>query len=678
MKTAKHAIALALIAAMTANASAADLYVDKNQPYNHYTWPAAHNMNADSNIVVWARNQWTNMYDLLRNKNIRAGEIDIGYHNGKIVYKHAAFRSGDFVTRSKNEIERFLKEDSDAVLLFVIEVNDGVTKADFKKAIDQLPYLKSRLFNIKDARWRNRNTWPTWQQLINSGQRVILATSNDQLRGDYGSYTILNRKQIFTENTWAQTDLDTCGWRFGQGEATFSDSSANPEIQWPRLFSMNHFGMTGDMVAAGNDNNWDGLYPRINTCKTASNTNLKPNFLMADYVNVGDVQEMAEVMTEGGIIFYEGNYASQNIVCGIGTKQYRKFSSGNYGCENDEARSAKLVNVQAGTVIKVYDSSSGSENDDFSIIKVKRFAKSVVIRSFEANANNSDYSLDFYRNNGLDGKISRFEIYPPGTFTTVPKLTFYEGNNGTQNVVCTVSAKYSAGINFKKDKLGCDNDEARSVVLRDIPKGTVFTVYDSPDGKTNDDYTRVEAKRFIPRATVGTFERSYQNSDVKVTFYRDNGLNGKVSRVNISAKPVFQNSVVEDTSAITTGDDEDELTSNINAAIVAPVKQSALVQWHHKGLLVDESAIKMTSDSIVLQLPNLASSHLPDIRVYDAEGNKIDEILVEWAPLGNNTEGTKIIVHIAKTHTVGRIEVHNNADEINALSMAAVVPHVKG
>ena len=46
-------------------------------------------------------------------------------------------------------------------------------------------------------------------------------------------------------------------------------------------------------------------------------------------------------------------------------------------------------------------------------------------------------------------------------------------------------------INFK-DSDQCDNDEVRSGILIVAEYGTVITLYDSPDGSKDDDYTVIK------------------------------------------------------------------------------------------------------------------------------------------------------------------------------------------
>ena len=74
--------------------------------------------------------------------------------------------------------------------------------------------------------------------------------------------------------------------------------------------------------------------------------------------------------------------------------------------------------------------------------------------------------------------------------------------------------------------------------------GTSISLFDSPVGSHDDDYTIVKIKKdIIKPVTIGTFEKSYEDSFVRVSFFKDegwfgfgwmaNGLDGKVSLVKI-------------------------------------------------------------------------------------------------------------------------------------------------
>lgn len=107
------------------------------------------------------------------------------------------------------------------------------------------------------------------------------------------------------------------------------------------------------------------------------------------------------------------------------------------------------------------------------------------------------------------------------------QIVFYEGNGGSQDIVHTTDD--SAGQNFRP----LQNDEARSVKLLNVRPGCTISVYDSPGGSTKDDFCIIRVKRSSPEYTVATFERSYEDDYVLVSYARKNGLDGKVSRIRI-------------------------------------------------------------------------------------------------------------------------------------------------
>lgn len=105
-------------------------------------------------------------------------------------------------------------------------------------------------------------------------------------------------------------------------------------------------------------------------------------------------------------------------------------------------------------------------------------------------------------------------------------ITLYEGNNATQNIVKSYQDDHYDG------KVS-PNDEARSLKLSNVRAGCKITVYDNNKASTNDDYCIIEVKRQVPEYIVGTFERSIDDDTVRVTFIRNNGLDGKVSYIKI-------------------------------------------------------------------------------------------------------------------------------------------------
>ena len=228
---------------------------------------------------------------------------------------------------------------------------------------------------------------------------------------------------------------------------------------------------------------------------------------------------------------YEGNGASQNLVCPLSVTASRSQSLSNTpACSNDEARSILLVDVPAGKVLRFYDDAGFHyQDDDWTEILVKRAVTRKVVASFETSFEDADVRVIAHRDDGLDGKASSFDVASTAVGAV---LDLYEGNNATQNLVCSNRVTGTRTINLTQDAY-CDNDEARSLKLYDFPPDKVLFIYDNSGGSTGDDWALVVPQRTVREATVGTFETSSQTADVRVcAFYHDN-LDGKVSRVRI-------------------------------------------------------------------------------------------------------------------------------------------------
>jgi hypothetical protein len=108
------------------------------------------------------------------------------------------------------------------------------------------------------------------------------------------------------------------------------------------------------------------------------------------------------------------------------------------------------------------------------------------------------------------------------------QIVFYEGNGGSQDIVHTTND--APGQDFRPDQ----NDEARSLKLLNARMGCIVSVFDSPSGSTTDDFCVIQVKRSSPEYSVATFERSYEDEYVLVSYARKNGLDGKVSRIRIN------------------------------------------------------------------------------------------------------------------------------------------------
>ena len=118
---------------------------------------------------------------------------------------------------------------------------------------------------------------------------------------------------------------------------------------------------------------------------------------------------------------------------------------------------------------------------------------------------------------------------------------FYEANQASPagDTTCVIPAGQSQSLRLPAR--GCENDEARSMKLRGISAGTRVMVYDSPGGSITDDYAVIDIKRDIgldEAITVSTFERNEDNADFRLVYVRENGLDGKISRIVIGETPL--------------------------------------------------------------------------------------------------------------------------------------------
>ena len=129
---------------------------------------------------------------------------------------------------------------------------------------------------------------------------------------------------------------------------------------------------------------------------------------------------------------------------------------------------------------------------------------------------------------------------PSGRGGTEARIQFMSKNYGRGNLVGQFSVPKkgkSDKFNCKKSKR-CKNDDARSVTLWHVPKGTKITVYDRHGKKHSkrkkDDWTEIWVRKQVPRYMIKGFQKSFSNKTVKVKYHKKNGLNGKVTYILIS------------------------------------------------------------------------------------------------------------------------------------------------
>jgi len=334
------------------------------------------------------------------------------------------------------------------------------------------------------------------------------------------------RQQIRNETPWYQ-DLFQLKWYSRDGIEPLMGNGIGAN-------HTKYMTMDNQMAVVGSGNmdtaSWNIIHEFNLLIDDPSTTwELENNVFLPDwYRSVGSYLEL-----------YEGNSGTQDVVCPIGaignkSLRFRDLWQGSDArCDNDEARSVLLHDVPAGKVFRFYDDGDRAyQDDDWTEIIVKQPVSRKYVDTFERSYEDSDVRVIFHRDNGLDGKISAAEV---DTAPVGAVVDLYEGNSGSQSLVCSNRVTQPRTINLTQDAY-CNNDEARSLVLYDFPMDKVIFVYDESGGSTSDDWTIIVPKRAIKQTTVGTFESSYENADVRVCSFYDNGLDGKVSRVRIASR----------------------------------------------------------------------------------------------------------------------------------------------
>jgi hypothetical protein len=192
-----------------------------------------------------------------------------------------------------------------------------------------------------------------------------------------------------------------------------------------------------------------------------------------------------------------------------------------------------------GTRITLSDSDDGNRHDDYTVINLKRdigINEHIVLPTFEADYNNSTYQVVNFRNNGLDGKVSRVVVDGSAPETLPSVMMMYEGNNISQNRVCTVPLNSTESFNLKKHKYGCRNDEVRSVKLFRATKGTTLVFAGNPNGSHNQGVTEISILKDIDfPVRINSFDTSFTNEYVRVV-HRGNNIDGKISHTQVHYK----------------------------------------------------------------------------------------------------------------------------------------------
>ena len=196
--------------------------------------------------------------------------------------------------------------------------------------------------------------------------------------GDFGSSTDVNTEGTF-DITFSGTRSNSCEFESTEFIAVISNAAAQAPVSTVFTICLEEAVMEG-----------------VNT----------KNGISKSYVCGAD----EEALNTPKIIFYEDNNCEGSIVCTIeldpevGYIDFTNFSP----CDNDEARSAILVNMKQGMKLKVFDNSEMKLDDDYTIMTIKSDFAEKKVNTFELDTNDSQLNVNYFPKNGLDGKVSSF------------------------------------------------------------------------------------------------------------------------------------------------------------------------------------------------------------------------------------------------------------------------------
>lgn len=112
-------------------------------------------------------------------------------------------------------------------------------------------------------------------------------------------------------------------------------------------------------------------------------------------------------------------------------------------------------------------------------------------------------------------------------------FNFYAKNAGEQPQIGAIDDRPGQRYNLRDEVSMMQNDEARSVVLRDVRAGAILRLFDDPFGRRDDDWTEILVKQRVSELKIPSFELTFETDTVQISYHHWNGLDGKVSRIEV-------------------------------------------------------------------------------------------------------------------------------------------------
>lgn len=268
--TNKPMIVFAMIAVSLGGGGRADTAPCNGDPalcgrrFDQVVFPSAHNANSSHEQGYLFPNQGPRMRRQL-DDGIRALMLDLHKDNGELLFCHGpcALGSQDLV-EGLAEIRRFLDENPNEVLAFLMEVA-RMTPEEIAAAFDEACLSRYCLPR------QPADAWPTLQQMIDSGKRVVVLTDDDT----GGVPWLLPMWDLMWDNDWSS-----------QVPEDFDCACNRGKVSQP-LFNLNQF-LTNPLPFPGSAeiaNREEALFQRARACW--EQTGRIPNFITVDHYEIG-------------------------------------------------------------------------------------------------------------------------------------------------------------------------------------------------------------------------------------------------------------------------------------------------------------------------------------------------------------------------------------------------------
>ncbi len=235
-------------------------------------------------------------------------------------------------------------------------------------------------------------------------------------------------------------------------------------------------------------------------------------------------------------VLYDQHWLVQNRWDTLGLVASNLLSAHNFSCParwNNVPLSTDKVNV-----------STGKQWKRLFLMNQFHHGTSTVFDS-AAYDNNLTYLIRRADNCGRQPNFIGVNNYKNGDLDSYAKalthggIYLWEGNkaDSSQDAVCVIPRGQRT---LRLASAGCENDEARSLSLSGIDKGTRIRLFDDGSGNREDDHVIIDVKRNIgkhEKVIIPSFEQTENNNTYQMVYVRNNGLDGKVSRIQVETTP---------------------------------------------------------------------------------------------------------------------------------------------